>query len=128
MKFEHIALNVPDSVGMADWYVRYLGMSIVRSSDDEPYGRFLADDSGRVVMEIYSNRNAPIPDYRQVHPLSLHRAFAVADADAERDRLMLAGAVAVDEIRPPDGSKIYMLRDPWGVPLQLCERANPFAL
>ena len=128
MKFEHIALNVPDSVAMADWYVRHLGMSVVRSTDEEPYGRFLADSSGRVVMEIYSNRNAPIPDYWQIHPLIVHRAFAVADADRERERLVSAGATPVDEIRPPDNSKIYMLRDPWGVPLQLCERASPFVL
>ena len=26
----------------------------------------------------------------------------------------------------PDGSRLTMMRDPWGLPLQLCQRAKPF--
>jgi len=126
MKFEHFALNVPDAVQMAAWYVSHLGMTIARSMDEEPYTRFLADDTGRVVMEIYSNKAAPVPDYSAVHPLNLHRAFAVSDADAAREQLLAAGATYVEEVRPADGSILYMLRDPWGVPLQICRRTKPF--
>jgi catechol 2,3-dioxygenase-like lactoylglutathione lyase family enzyme len=126
--FEHFALNVPDSVHMAEWYVAHLGMKVVMSLDEEPYTRFLADETGRVVMEIYSNKTVPIPEYHNIHPLNLHRGFAVADADATKARLLAAGAAYVEEARPPDGSVLYMLRDPWGVPLQICRRARPFGV
>jgi catechol 2,3-dioxygenase-like lactoylglutathione lyase family enzyme len=126
--FEHFALNVPDPVHMAEWYVAHLGMKIVMSLDEEPYTRFLADETGRVVMEIYCNKAASIPEYCNTHPLNFHRAFAVTDAEVAKARLLAAGAAYLEEARPPDGSVLYMLRDPWGVPLQICRRARPFAL
>ena len=55
MIFEHFALNVTNPVEMADWYVENLEMKIVRSIDKSPFTRFLADRTGRVVLEIYSN-------------------------------------------------------------------------
>jgi predicted enzyme related to lactoylglutathione lyase len=60
-----------------------------------------------------------------MHPLVLHLAFESVDADADRARLLAAGATLVEAVLPPDGSKLYMLRDPWGVALQLCRRARP---
>jgi len=126
MKFEHFALNVPDAINMAAWYVSHLGMTIAMSMDKEPYTHFLADATGRVVMEIYTNKAAPVPEYGNIHPLNFHRAFAVTDADAAKERLLAAGAVYVEEVMPADGSVLYMLRDPWGVPLQICRRTKPF--
>jgi hypothetical protein len=58
----------------------------------------------------------------------MHLAFAVADAQAERTRLLLAGATLGVEEPLPDGSLLIMLRDPWGVPVQLCQRTSPFPL
>ncbi len=126
MKFEHFALNVPDPVEMADWYVKHLGMRIVSSLDREPYTRFLADQTGRVVMEIYCNKTAPLPIHQNTHHMNFHFAFAVADAEPVKAGLLAAGATFVEEVRPADGSLLYMLRDPWGVPLQICRRSRPF--
>jgi len=58
--------------------------------------------------------------------LRIHFAFAVVDAAAERQRLLLAGATLAGEDLLPDGSILVMLRDPWGVPVQLCQRAQVF--
>jgi len=41
------------------------------------------------------------------------------------ERLLAAGATLADNQRLPDGTHLVMLRDPWGVPLQLCKRATP---
>lgn len=128
MRFEHFALNVPDPVQMAEWYVKNLGMKIVFSLDRTPFTRFLADETGRVTAELYSNAAAPMPSYNNVHHLNFHFAFAVADAEAARASLLLAGATDVEVVRPGDGSVLHMLRDPWGLPLQLCQRARPFAV
>jgi hypothetical protein len=46
------------------------------------------------------------------------------DPDADRKRLEAAGATFFEEIRLPDGTFVIMLRDPWGVPLQLCKRGK----
>jgi catechol 2,3-dioxygenase-like lactoylglutathione lyase family enzyme len=118
-------LNVPDAAAMADWYVENCGMRIVRASEGPPHMRFVADSTGRTVFELYSNEAAPIPDYAQQHHLCLHIAFAVSDANAERARLLAAGASVVEEQHLPDGTHLVMLRDPWGVALQLCARSTP---
>jgi len=124
LNVEHIAWNVADPVAMAAWYVEHLGMRVVRSVPTPPYIHFLADASGRVVVEIYSNPADAIPDYAAMHPLRFHVAFAADDPDAASDLLVAAGATFVDEQTLADGSRLLMLRDPWGLAVQLVRRAT----
>lgn len=126
MTFEHFALNVPDARAAADWYGPHLGLKVLRAKAEAPYTHFLGDSTGRVFLELYSNPVDPIPDYTTQHPLRMHFAFAVADARSERLRLTRAGATVFAEEVLPDGSILIMLRDPWGVPVQLCQRQTPF--
>jgi catechol 2,3-dioxygenase-like lactoylglutathione lyase family enzyme len=125
LRIEHVALNVSDAVAMAAWYVEHLGMRVVRKIDTAPHIHFLADASSTVVMEIYSNPVDPFPAYATMHPLRLHVAFAADDPDAAKTALLAAGATFVDEQRLPDGSHLMMLRDPWGLALQLAKRTQP---
>jgi catechol 2,3-dioxygenase-like lactoylglutathione lyase family enzyme len=125
LNLEHIAWNVADPAAMAAWYVEHLGMRVVRRSSDASQIHFLADAAGRAVIEIYCNAADPIPDYAAMHPLRFHVAFAAADADASRAALVAAGATLVDDRTTPDGSRLLMLRDPWGLALQLCKRPTP---
>jgi hypothetical protein len=60
---EHFALNVPDPVAAAAWYVRHLGMRVVRSQGAAPFTHFLADGSHRVIVEMYGHTKAPVTDY-----------------------------------------------------------------
>ena len=124
MVIEHFALNVPDPVAFAAWYQTHLGLTVVRHLPEANQTHFLADARGGVI-EIYRNPAAPVPAYAEMHHLVLHLAFESADADADRARLLAAGATFVEAVLPPDGSKLYMLRDPWGLSLQLCRRARP---
>ncbi|MBP6508706.1 MAG: VOC family protein [Opitutaceae bacterium] len=128
MKFEHFALNVTDARAVAQWYVAHLGFTVAHQREDAPFTHFLADDTGRIIVEFYSNPAAPVPDYAAAHPLCFHLAVVAADAHAERVRLAAAGAKLLREEPQPDGSLLVMMRDPWGVPLQLCERSTPFKL
>ena len=126
MQIEHVAFNVDAPAAMARWYAEHLGFTIVRADDAPPYGHFLADGSGTVMIEIYNNPVAAVPDYAALDPLVLHLALVSADVDADYRRLLAAGATAVE---PPDttdtGDRIAMLRDPWGLALQLARRAAP---
>ncbi|WP_299987446.1 VOC family protein [uncultured Pontibacter sp.] len=125
MKLEHFALNVEDPVAMAAWYVEYLGMTIVRQMEQAPFMTFLADDSGRVMVEIYLNPADEVPAYREMNPLLVHLAFVSEDPTADKNRLMAAGATLASEQHLEDGSHLVMLRDPWGLALQLCKRGVP---
>ena len=126
MKFEHFALNVADARAIVRWYCEHLGMTVARSRDDAPFTHFLADDTGRVIVEFYTNPAAAIPDYAAAHPLCFHIAFVASDTRATRAMLEKAGAKLFIEETTPDGSLLLMMRDPWGIPLQFCQRTKPF--
>ncbi len=123
MKIEHTAYNVPDSAAMADWYVENLGMKIMLAGEETPFVRFVADDNG-VMFELYTNNDAPIPDYSAMHHLTLHLAFYSEDPEKDKERLLAAGATFVEEIIPGPGTHLLMMRDPWGMSLQFCKRAQ----
>jgi glyoxylase I family protein len=124
-RIEHVAYNVADPVGLAAWYVQHLGMRVARYGGGPTEIHFLADAAGSTVLEFYNNPAGAIPDYASLHPLQLHIAFAADDADAEAARLQEAGATLVDASDLPDGSRLVMMRDPWGIPVQLVRRATP---
>jgi glyoxylase I family protein len=126
MNLEHVAINVADTLALVEWYTTHLEMKVVRGSTEPPYVHFLADKGGRCMLEIYSNPAAPLPEYQSMPPLMLHFAFAVEDMAASRERLIAAGATAEGEITPTSsGDQLAMLRDPWGICIQLVKRKNP---
>lgn len=125
MKIEHFALNVEDPLAMAAWYVENLGLDIVRQMKEAPYTTFMADTSGRIMVEIYLNPAGEVPPYREMNPLLVHLAFVSAEPEDDKNSLMAAGASLVSEQHLEDGSHLVMLRDPWGLALQLCKRGKP---
>jgi catechol 2,3-dioxygenase-like lactoylglutathione lyase family enzyme len=125
LQLEHIAVNVTDPQGMAEWYGEHLGMTVVRKGAPPDHMHFLADSGGRVVLEIYRALPDEVPDYAAMNPLVLHLAFATQDAQATMEKLVAAGASALGDVRvTPAGDHMAMLRDPWGLALQLCQRAE----
>lgn len=125
MKIEHFAINVSNPVEMTEWYTRYLGLNIVKQEKEAPYTAFLADDEGRVMLEIYKNPPDEVPDYSKLDPLIIHLAFVSENPSYDKNRLLEAGATLVSNDRLEDGSHLVMLRDPWGLALQFCKRAKP---
>jgi glyoxylase I family protein len=125
MRIEHVALNVTDPVAFAAWYVKNLGMKVVRKLDAAPFTHFLADEGGRTLLEVYK-QTAPVPDYAAQDPMVLHIAFSTNDVEAERARLLAAGAKpAGDVTRTPAGDVMTFVRDPWGIVVQFVSRAVP---
>lgn len=126
MKIEHVALNVPDALSMARWYCEHLGMTVKRKQMESPWAHFLVDSAGTSMLELYQNAAAPIPDYPATDPLVLHIAFSSDDVRRDAERLIRAGATQVgDPLEAPNGDVLIMLRDPWGVAIQLAHRAKP---
>jgi len=125
MRIEHVGLNVADPVAMADWYCKHLGMTVARQLGAPTYTTFLAAETGHVLLEIYHNPPDAVPDYATMDPLLLHIAFECDDVAAERDRLLRAGATSAGEIEvTPAGDELVMMRDPWGLAIQLAKRGS----
>jgi len=126
IRLEHVAINVEDPVEMAKWYCENLGMKIVRIGPPPINMHFISDAGGNMMLEIYHNPPDAVPNYRSMNPLSLHIAFMVDDVEKLRRRLVAAGASIATDITVTDsGDKLVMLRDPWGVPIQILKRAEP---
>lgn len=124
MKLEHFALNVENPVAMAAWYTQNLGMKIVRKQEAVPFTHFLADDSERIMIEIYCNPADQVPAYRTMDPLLVHLAFVSQNPTYDKNRLLGAGASLESDNSFEDGTQLVMLRDPWGLSIQLCKRGK----
>ncbi|WP_154854368.1 VOC family protein [Cyclobacterium xiamenense] len=125
MKIEHLAINVTNPHAVSDWYEKNLGLTVVKKMDEAPYMTFLADDSGKVMIELYQNSKASVLEFAKLDPLMLHLAFVSEDPEQEKSRLVAAGAVLVSDDTLADGTRLLMLRDPWGLAIQFCKRAKP---
>jgi predicted enzyme related to lactoylglutathione lyase len=125
MKIEHFAYQVEHPGAVAGWYTEHFGFTVRRAADAPVPVRFLADESGDVMIEIYNNPKVLSPDYAALDPLILHLAFVCADVDATVERLIRAGAALLSEEITPSGDMLAMMRDPWGLAIQLCCRAEP---
>lgn len=125
MKIEHFALNVADPRAMAAWYRDSLGMEIMREMAEAPYTHFLADSSGTIMIEIYNNPADDVPAYGEMNPQLLHVAFVSQDPEADKQALLAAGATLVSDNGGKRANHLVMLRDPWGLAIQLCKRQEP---
>ncbi|ODS54912.1 MAG: hypothetical protein ABS36_10670 [Acidobacteria bacterium SCN 69-37] len=126
MKIEHVAFQVSDPAAQADWYVEHLGLRVKRSTDGPAHARFLADHGDAVMVEVYRNPRVGVPDYRAIDPMHLHLAFRVEDVAAVRERLLAVGATPEGEVWVSEaGDHLAMLRDPWGLTIQLVRRRDP---
>lgn len=124
MKIEHFAINVADPIAMAAWYGEHFGLTTVRKQEGGANTHFLADDSGDVMLEIYNNPPDAVPDYASMNPLLLHLAFVCDNPVQKRAELELAGRSFAEEVHIKDGSHLVMMRDPWGLAIQLCKRGS----
>lgn len=128
MKIEHFAINVVDPLAISKWYVENMGLNIVKQDYEAPFMCFLADNSGKVMLEIYKNPVNYIPDYKNMDPLILHLAFVSDFPEMDRERLENAGAQVISKDKFKDGTELIMLKDPWGLSIQLCKRGIPLLL
>ena len=126
MKIEHTAYQIEDVPAMAEWYCNHMGFTIKRSADHPVSVRFLADGSGQVMFEIYNNPSVKTPDYKNISPAIHHIAFVCENVQTTTDKLVAAGATVVEAPSVfSNGDEMAMLRDPFGLAIQLAKRAEP---
>ena len=126
MKVEHVAFLVDDPEAVADWYCANLGMRVIRAGGPPANARFLLDAAGNTMFEIYASEDLTTPDYLSMHHSVLHLAFHADDVRVECAGLIAAGATWVNEPDENDaGDTMAMLRDPWGLAVQVLKRKEP---
>lgn len=123
LRLDHIALQHPQPEAVSAWLCLHLGLEIHRVSGSAARARFLKCPRTGVMLELYRQPEAPVPDYAAMPPSVLHLAFYADDILAEAERLVAAGAARAGEPgKNSAGDSHLMLRDPWGVPIQLVSR------
>jgi len=130
MRLEHVAIAMPDPPAAAAWYAERLGFRIVRAAAQPPRAQFLEPPGGGTLIELFCDPNTPPLDHHAIHGMQAHLAIALEDAAAVAALaadLAAHGASAEGEpARTATGDHYAIVRDPWGVPLQLIARAHPF--
>lgn len=123
MKLEHVAFVVDDPDAVAKWYCEHLGMKLIRQGPPPVKMTFLADSAGQSMFEVYHQPEVKTTNYKAMHHLALHFAFYAEDIHGQFARLKAAGATVVQEPSQTEaGDTLAMLRDPWGVAIQLVNR------
>jgi catechol 2,3-dioxygenase-like lactoylglutathione lyase family enzyme len=127
MLLEHVGVLVKDAFEMAKWYEKHLGFRTIRTgTGPAASGAFVTDEGGKVALELITHKEIAAPDYAGLSPLQMHIAVVSADPDRDRARLEKAGATFVEETpMAQPGEKLYLMRDPWGVAIQLIKRNAP---
>lgn len=126
MKIEHFAINVKDPKAIAAWWEKNLGIKIIRADQEPPYIHFLADDNDETLIELYANDAGEYMEYGALSHFTFHIAFATDKIIEESERLMAAGATAgSDMITLGNGDKFQIVRDPWGIAIQIIQRTTP---
>lgn len=118
MKIEHFAIDVPDAEAAIAWWCSNLGFR--RAA---PASAFIVEESGAMAIEVYRTGETPsAPDYKSMNAMTFHVAFESDDVKADADRLVAAGATLEQITLENPAFHMAILRDPWGVPVQLCKR------
>ncbi len=126
MVIEHVAWLVDDPNAVADWYCENLDMGVIRRGGPPRHTTFIADSAGKTMIEMYTRDDLDTPDYASMAPSLLHLAFYSEDVSGTRAKLLAAGATSVDEVYLNDvGDEMTMMRDPWGLALQVLKRIEP---
>lgn len=124
MFIEHIAFNIPDPVAAADWYCNHLAMRIISINRQSPAGAFLSDSNG-MMLELYDKTEARHLPLADLAPATLHLAISSQSIEADVSRLVEAGCSMIGGIEEtPRGDSLAFLRDPFGLCLQLAQRAT----
>ncbi len=119
---EHIALASPDPVKLAQWYVDHLNFTIYSQSPTSKT-TFVRAPNG-AMLEIIAANGEPQP--KQLRDPGLrHIAIAVAEFDAEYQRLQANGVNFVSAPETSKGNTVVFFTDLDGNFVHLIQREKP---
>lgn len=123
---EHMGFVVANPGAAAEWYCEHLGFHVLRVGENGSVAFVQCPETGLILELIGEGEvEAAVKDLR--HPLQVHLALRTDAFEAERDRLVAAGAEFAMhcETSDPD-ARVCVLKDPFGLYLQLAQRREAF--
>jgi glyoxylase I family protein len=125
-QIEHIGFVVTNPCGAADWYAKNLGFTILRKADNNSVA-FIQEPGCGLIFELIGNPEIHSIDKDLTHPLQVHIAFKSQNIQADIRRLTNAGASFVMDCKTDDPkAKVCILKDPFGLYIQLARRKDDF--
>jgi glyoxylase I family protein len=124
VQIHHVAIIAADYARSKDFYTRILGFEIIRETYRAERHSYKLDlKVGEAQIELFSFPNPPGRVSRPEACGLRHLAFAVADLDQTRSRL-LAHGLTLEEIRIDEttGKRFFFFCDPDDLPLEIYER------
>ena len=126
MKIEHIGFIVPSPVSMGEWYSENFSLEILRKlGNDEQGVVFLKDPESGTVLEFAKLKEIDPVSYRSLPDLQIHLAFESENPREFSRKLEKAGAEFIGESPKAEAeNERFLLKDPWGVTIQIINRKN----
>lgn len=123
---QHIGINVNNPIEVSNWYIQNLGMKLIRRGKAPQNVTFIADSGSYMEIEFYNKEKIDKIDFQKIDVMTFHFAFLTDSINLIESKLVAAGAKLIEKTtETPAGDKVAMLRDPWGMPLQLVQRSIP---
>ena len=121
IRFEHIAIDVENPKAVADWYVKYMGLTIISESKKMI---FVGDPDHHCMFELYKKPGVK-GRFSSLSHDSSHVAFATDDAAGLSKSMVEGGAKILKQFTNPVGDIVINMTDPWGNNLQIIQRVKP---
>jgi catechol 2,3-dioxygenase-like lactoylglutathione lyase family enzyme len=120
-----VALDCPDALALAEFYVQITGWSISEETNpDDPPGEWVelsSPQGATLAFQRVEDFQPPVWPGSQ-HPQQLHLDFEVPDLDAGEAALLAIGARKADTQPMPGSFRVYL--DPVGHPFCLVLRTD----
>jgi len=121
VRFEHVAIDVENPKEVADWYVKYVGLTVISESKKMI---FVGDTDHHCMFELYKKPGVKGRFSGLSHDAG-HVAFATDDAAALSKKMVEGGAKILKQFTNPVGDTVINMKDPWGNNLQVIHRVKP---
>lgn len=125
---EHIGYVVRNPAQAARWYFEHLGFKVLRAGTDTT-ASFIQCPRTRLIVEFIAAGDVRAAVDELKHPLQVHFAVKTDDFEKDRQRLIDAGAEhAMDNPTTIAGARVGIVKDPFGMYIQLAQRPDDFYL
>ena len=123
---EHMGFVVVNPGGAAGWYREHLGFKVLRTAPDGTVAFIQCPETG-LILELIGEGGLKAGAKDLTHPLQVHLAVRTDSFETDRDRLISAGAEFAMHCETDDPeAKVCVLKDPFGLYLQLAQRRESF--
>ena len=125
-RIEHIGFVINNPCEAADWYHMNLGFKVLRKAANNSVA-FIQESNSGLIFELIGNPDIHPIDADLTHPLQVHIAIKSENIHDDKQRLMNAGASFVMDCQTDDpNARVCILKDPFGLNLQLAQRKEDF--